>query len=74
MSDILDDLQKARLAAIHNRRDLASSLKGAWLGEETHETLQNLVLMQQALEAIEAAIAHEEGSKPSTTSVRPLNL
>lgn len=74
MSDVLDDLRKARLAAIQNRRALACSLKGLWAGEETHETLQNLVLMQQALQAIEAAIEHEEKSTPGKTTSQELRL
>jgi hypothetical protein len=74
MSEVLDDLRKARQAAIENRRTLACSLKGVWTGEETHETLQNLALMQQVLEAIEAAIDHEEKSKARTASVQELRL
>lgn len=59
MSEILDDLRRARLAAIQNRRALACRLKGIW-SDETHETLQKLVLTQQALEAIDAAIELEK--------------
>lgn len=61
MSEAIDDLRKARAAAVHNRREHARQLKGLWAGPETEEALKTLVLMQQALDAIDSAIAHEEG-------------
>lgn len=62
MSDIVRDLHKARDAAVHNRRESARRLAGIWLVPEIAENIDQLIKIQKAVEAIDAAIAHEESS------------
>lgn len=58
MSNAIEDLQKARLAAIQDRRESGRRLSGIKAGDL--EERQKMVLAHQVVEAIDAAIAHEE--------------
>ena len=60
MIDILTDLHKASDVAVHNRRESARRLAGLWLVPEISENIDQLIKIQKAVEAIDAAIAHEE--------------
>ena len=58
MSDAISDLRRARDAAIHDRREHGRRLGRLKSGDS--ETMIHLIRSQHVIDALDAAIAHEE--------------
>ncbi len=71
MSDPVEDLQKARLALVNDRRQFASLLGGTYQRGKTAEATDRLIHLQKAIEAIDAAIVDEKALAPK--SITPKN-
>jgi hypothetical protein len=74
MSDALDDLRKARVAAVSHRRAYALKLAGVWASAGAEQAVDHVIRMQQLIEAIDAAIAYEEKATTPKSGSQELRL
>jgi hypothetical protein len=72
MTDPVSDLEKARTELVNMRRQWASVLAGPYQRGKTEEATERLVLVQKAIEAIDAAIADERKANPGSMTRKPL--
>jgi hypothetical protein len=74
MSNAIETLRAARTNLVKMRLQWAEVLAAPFERGRTEQAIARVVELQQAIVAIEAAIAHEENAKPATSSRQELRL